>query len=70
MPEGKRAVNSVIVRSLLGCETCGGVSAQWGSQWEQNGYRKAGKWLRGGGFKPLNRPIPSIQRQEELSYPS
>jgi len=27
MPEGKRTANSVIVRSLLACETCGGVTA-------------------------------------------
>jgi integrase len=26
MPEGKRAANSVVVRSVLACETCGGVS--------------------------------------------
>jgi Phage integrase family len=50
MSEGKRAANSVIVRSVLPDETCGGVSgARCGSQWEPMGTEKSasgcGGWI-------------------------
>jgi hypothetical protein len=34
MPEGKRAANSVVVRSVLPFESCLGVSASGGREWE------------------------------------
>ena len=35
MPEGKRAANSVVVRSVLPFESCGGVTAlSGGREWE------------------------------------
>ena len=48
MSEGKRAANSVVVRSVLPCETCGGViGALMRERTGANGYREVGKWLRG-----------------------
>ena len=50
MSEGKRAANSVVVRSVLPCETCCGViGAQRGSEREPMGTEKlvngCGGWI-------------------------
>ena len=50
MPEGKRAANSVVVRSVLPCESCGGSlvpnAVANGSQWVPGGLQV----VAGGGF--------------------
>ena len=50
MPEGKRAANSVVVRSVLPFESCGGVTAvSGGREWEPIATREllsgCGGWI-------------------------